>query len=111
MVSKGISWWNNANSISENTITSDIILVDNSEPKTFEVVDNYYEWEKSSNIAGKSMPAVAYDVAEDFVEKGTEEKEKLENPSKDVVLYTPDVGLVSCMYAIHKLQAFYVWYV
>ena len=57
------------------------------------------------------MPAVAYDVAEEFAEKGTKEEEKPESPSKDDILYTPHVGLVSCMYAIHELQVFYVWHV
>jgi len=83
MASKGISRSNGANSISENTITPDMIIVDESEPKIFEVVDNDYEWEKASNTAGKSMPLVAYDVTEDFAEKGTEEEEKPEKPSKD----------------------------
>ena len=111
MVSKDIFWWNDANSISENTITLDIILIDNCEPKTFEFVDNDYEWRKSSNTAGKIILAVVYDVTEDLVKKGTEEEARPEKPYKNVMLYTPDVGLASCMYDIHKLQFLYAWHI
>jgi len=83
MASKGISRSTGANSISENTITEDMILLDNSEPKTFDVVDDAYDWETSSNTAGQPMPPVRWDVKEDFGETGTEEEEKPEKPSKD----------------------------